>query len=293
MEKKNWKIEKEMIRQRRAQLEKEFKESLPEMQNKFDAIIQYVKDHEDAFASQRFISYETWSIIRDSEKTIKELTCGNWHGYGDFIFGQANAFEKYVKDKTGDKLDYSWNDGNVCLHHFTEKTPERMVQEQAIRMSTAEHIWIDDFISLRNGQIAISPMFERDGIGETNEQDALYIKDRFFDDIKKRFENIVTAANLIKDFTQNQAAQCEAHYSAELEKAQIYHEDMQKRIEAIKVREEQEKRLDELTDSLSQAKSFDEMRAMAKEIKELKNALQKEDSQANPHRRDYKEREAI
>lgn len=273
MAKQNWKIEKEMSKQRRAQLEKEFKESLPEMQNKFDAIVQYVKEHEDAFGTQRFTSPETWAIIRESEKEIKELTCGNWHGYGEFIFKQADEFEGYVQEKTGDRLDYSWNDGSVCLHHFTQTTPVGMVTEQAVRMSTEKHMWLEDFIYMKNGQISISPRFERDGIDETNKQDALYIKDHFFDDIKKRFENIVTASNLIKDFTQNQTTQCEAHYSVELEKAQIYHEDMRQRIEKIKVQEAQQKRLDELTDSLTKARSFDEMMAMAKEIKDLKNTL--------------------
>ena len=257
--------------QYREQLTKEFRDSLPEMQKQYDALIQYVKEHKDAFDMQRFISPETWAIIRESEKKIKELTCDNWHGQGEFIFQQARAFERYIEDKTGDELDCLWCDGNVCLHHFTGTTPEHMIQEQVVRMASDAHVWLSDFVTINNGQVEASQRFERHGVSERNEKDALFIKDNLFDNIRKRFENIVAAHNLIKDFTQNQTEQCKAHYAIELDKAQIYHEDMQKRNKAAMVEDERKRKLKELTSSLPNTKSFDEIITMAKEIKDLKD----------------------
>lgn len=262
-------IEKE--NQYREKLTKEFRDSLPEMQKQHDALIQYVKENKDAFDMQRFISPETWAIIRESEKKIKELTCDNWHGQGEFIFQQARAFERYIEVETGDTLDCLWHDGNVCLHHFNGTTPEHLVQEQVVRMASDAHVWLSDFVTIKNGQVEASQRFERHGINERNEKDALFIKDSLFGNIRKRFENIVAAHNLIKDFTQNQTEQCKAHYAIELDKAQIYHEDMQKRNEAAMVEDELKRKLKELTSSLPNTKSFDEIITIAKEIKDVKD----------------------
>lgn len=259
---------------------------LSEAQKQYEELLKYIEENEAAFDKMDLKLHKAIGTAWDLQNQLAEEGITVWDkNMEDVFYNFCNSYyEEFIAELKEQGIDFESMQNQIGrtssfkLHDFGDKAKDIISEISYKMMSNA----FDDYLDIdENNQLTINAEwadYTRDELQYYAARDLEHIEKDLFEDVKRELEDIVRTYNLIQEYKENQVESFNEYAQDAVEDAR---EQKDRRIEEAQkeaIRKERHEQLDKLTDRLAKTKSFDEMKDIAKQIKEIKDQMRKDDN---------------